>query len=60
LHRIVQEITGKDLPAGVTEYNSNHPDIVGAKTLPDTFYTLHGHKLRFFLSRKAQLVTEAL
>jgi hypothetical protein len=38
LRRIVKETTGKDLPVGVTEYNSNYSNAVGAETSPDSFY----------------------
>jgi hypothetical protein len=39
LRRIVKEITGRDLPVGVTEYNSNYSSAVGAETSPDSFYS---------------------
>ncbi|MEP7133774.1 MAG: hypothetical protein ABI904_02460 [Chloroflexota bacterium] len=38
LRRIIKEITGKELPVGVTEYNSNYSNAVGADTSPDSFY----------------------
>jgi hypothetical protein len=38
LRRIIKETTGKELPVGVTEYNSNYSDAVSAKTSPDSFY----------------------
>jgi hypothetical protein len=38
LRRIIKETTGKDLPVGVTEYNSSYSSAVGAETSPDSFY----------------------
>jgi hypothetical protein len=38
LRRIVKETTGKDLPVGVMEYNSNYTNVAGAETSPDSFY----------------------
>jgi hypothetical protein len=38
LRRIIKEITGKDLPVGVMEYNSNYTNIAGAETSPDSFF----------------------
>jgi hypothetical protein len=37
LRRIVREVTGKDLPVGVTEFNSSYSNIAGAQTSPDSF-----------------------
>jgi len=38
LRRIIKETTGKDLPVGVMEYNSNYTNVAGAETSPDSFY----------------------
>jgi hypothetical protein len=38
LRRVIKETTGKDLPVGVMEYNSNYTNIAGADTSPDSFY----------------------
>jgi hypothetical protein len=38
LRRIIKETTGKDLPVGVMEYNSNYTNVSGAETSPDSFY----------------------
>ncbi|MGD0808042.1 MAG: hypothetical protein ABSA10_11360, partial [Anaerolineales bacterium] len=38
LRRIIKETTGKDMPVGVMEYNSNYTGISGADTSPDSFY----------------------
>jgi len=38
LRRIIKDTTGKDLPVGVMEYNSNYTGISGADTSPDSFY----------------------
>jgi hypothetical protein len=37
LRRVIRETTGKDLPVGVTEFNSNYSNISGATTSPDSF-----------------------
>lgn len=39
LRRVIKEITGKELPVGVTEYNSNYSSAAGADTSPDSFYS---------------------
>jgi hypothetical protein len=39
LRRIIKEVTGKDLPVGVTEYNSHYSANVGTETSPDSFYS---------------------
>ncbi len=36
LKRIVKETTGKDLPVGVTEFNSNYANSAGGATTPDS------------------------
>jgi hypothetical protein len=38
LRRIIKETTGKDLPVGVMEYNSNYANVAGADTSPDSFF----------------------
>jgi hypothetical protein len=37
LRRIIKETTGKDLPVGIMEYNSNYTGVAGVKTSPDSF-----------------------
>lgn len=37
VQRIVKETTGKELPVGVLEYNSNYTNGAGAETSPDSF-----------------------
>ncbi len=37
LRRVIQEVTGKELPVGIMEYNSNYSNISGAETSPDSF-----------------------
>ena len=37
LRRIVKTVTGKDLPVGVTEYNSDPSSIVSGEATPDSF-----------------------
>jgi len=37
LRRVVKDVTGKDLPVGVMEYNSNTSNIVTAEASPDSF-----------------------
>lgn len=39
LRRIIKEVTGKDLPVGVTEYNSSWSSATGTDTSPDSFYS---------------------
>jgi hypothetical protein len=39
LRRVIRETTGKELPVGVTEYNSNYSSAAGAETSPDSFYS---------------------
>jgi hypothetical protein len=38
LRRVIQETTSKELPVGVTEYNSNYSVFAGGETSPDSFY----------------------
>jgi hypothetical protein len=38
LRRITQEITGKELPVGVMEFNSYYSRALGGETTPDSFY----------------------
>jgi len=38
LRRIIKETTGKDMPVGMLEYNSNYTNAAGASTSPDSFY----------------------
>jgi hypothetical protein len=37
LRRVIREVTGKDLPVGVTEFNSNYSNVSGGETSPDSF-----------------------
>jgi hypothetical protein len=37
LRRVIREVTGKEKPVGVMEYNSNWSGISGAETSPDSF-----------------------
>ena len=37
LRKIAREITGKDLPVGVTEFNSNYASSAGGETSPNSF-----------------------
>jgi hypothetical protein len=39
LRRLINETTGKDLPVGMLEYNSNYTNTAGAETSPDSFYS---------------------
>jgi hypothetical protein len=38
LRQIIKENTGKDLPVGVMEFNSNYTNAAGGETTPDSFY----------------------
>ncbi len=38
LRRIIKENTGKDLPVGMMEFNSNYTNAAGSETSPDGFY----------------------
>lgn len=38
LQKIIKDITGRDIPVGVTEFNSNYANAAGSKTSPDSFY----------------------
>lgn len=37
LRRVVKEVTGKDMPVGVLEYNSNTANVATAQASPDSF-----------------------
>jgi hypothetical protein len=37
LRRVIRETTGKDLPVGIMEWNSNWSNVSGAETSPDSF-----------------------
>ena len=37
LRRVIKEVTGKELPVGIMEWNSNYSNISGAETSPDSF-----------------------
>lgn len=37
LRRVIKEVTGKELPVGIMEWNSNWSNISGAETSPDSF-----------------------
>jgi hypothetical protein len=39
LRRLIKETTGKDLPVGMLEFNSNYTNTAGAETSPDSFYS---------------------
>jgi hypothetical protein len=38
LRRVVQETTGREIPVGITEYNSNYSNYAGGTTSPDSFF----------------------
>jgi hypothetical protein len=38
LRKIIKETTGKELPVGMMEYNSNYTNAAGGSTTPDSFY----------------------
>ncbi len=37
LRRVIKEVTGKEKPVGIMEYNSNWSNVSGAETSPDSF-----------------------
>jgi hypothetical protein len=37
LRRVIKEVTGKELPVGIMEWNSNWSGVSGAETSPDSF-----------------------
>jgi hypothetical protein len=37
LRRVIKEVTGKEMPVGIMEWNSNWSNVSGAETSPDSF-----------------------
>jgi hypothetical protein len=37
LRRVIKDVTGKDMPVGIMEWNSNWSNVSGAETSPDSF-----------------------